>query len=975
MPMRTSSLEVFVNRYQNRNKSEGKEEMDCNVLSLSVSQMNPLMSLRSVAAVISLLELCLQQEPHGLPGKQGPEAAPTLLLQHLIELCANTDAASQSLGDSQHEQKLKQLAQDCLAEANILRSHLKPQHGFSNEIMRQRFLDEWDEAHTIDKFTLMKNRLVSLSSKLKSWLIDAMSDATIPFSASLEAMQKEAESISSARSDEILHLRRDMMFALGILSDNVSERISKKHSRKARQAILSSSSENLGQESNTPTRIIRRPKTRRHGNNQQKLASSRPLVASLVTILLWLAPLKNSLTALFKLSEVLPWEVHLLKQLSFESVSSREDSIHEAESGTFQWLFNESTDMTLTQNMVLAKQSFISWLTSGSGIFHISGKAGSGKSTLMKFLRHHPRTRSELELWAGDRKLVFSGFYFWNSGSSLQMSLEGLYRSILLEVSRQCPNLMPTLFPAYWELFNSVSSDQLPESSISDPERIREAFEILCGVENDLEYRMCFFIDGLDEYTGENIDYWALAKNLRDWTESSGVKLCVSARPYPEFLSTFSSELSFHLHELTSCDLQAFASNSFRSIQNLDLPQNGLGALVQSVVHGSEGVFLWARIVVRSLLRLANSGSTILQLLEAAGNYPSEINELYDFLLGSLEPQDMDQAKDMLSLAIGNPFSQPLNALCFSWMDELDDSNFPAVSPPYSVSQVKKRHEDVRRQVEWLTKGLLEMHTDRRERKEGDQFYRQRVQFSHRTARDYLRSPGRFTAAQNFLKGPGSETYAKLRLAEIVLAGKYRVTPGADPRRRRLYSNLLRSLFNLRDHPGKRYQIPQRLMRILESDLKTTVTDSRFSGPYAISGLKSISDPDVVDEDPEKAASFLHFAVSYGQQNYAIQELGEKPHIAAPSRELSLLLSAAFGHRKWPLAQFTSLLTHSPALTTKIKIRPSLGYDPFASTSFEEAIRGRRIEMSSPLSLKLAKKCLLSWHMFSNLLQSRMTKV
>lgn len=41
------------------------------------------------------------------------------------------------------------------------------------------------------------------------------------------------------------------------------------------------------------------------------------------------------------------------------------------------------------------------WLSWGSGIFHITGKLGSGKSTLMKFLFKHPSTQIKLLPWAG----------------------------------------------------------------------------------------------------------------------------------------------------------------------------------------------------------------------------------------------------------------------------------------------------------------------------------------------------------------------------------------------------------------------------------------------------------------------------------------------------------------------------------------------------------------------------------------------
>ena len=47
------------------------------------------------------------------------------------------------------------------------------------------------------------------------------------------------------------------------------------------------------------------------------------------------------------------------------------------------------------------RTTFVNWLSTGNGIFHIYGKLGSGKSTLMKFLCDHPRTESELQKWAG----------------------------------------------------------------------------------------------------------------------------------------------------------------------------------------------------------------------------------------------------------------------------------------------------------------------------------------------------------------------------------------------------------------------------------------------------------------------------------------------------------------------------------------------------------------------------------------------
>jgi hypothetical protein len=53
------------------------------------------------------------------------------------------------------------------------------------------------------------------------------------------------------------------------------------------------------------------------------------------------------------------------------------------------------------QGKAAAKEALLNWLSSGTGIFHISGKLGSGKSTLMKFICEHESTAAMLRQWAG----------------------------------------------------------------------------------------------------------------------------------------------------------------------------------------------------------------------------------------------------------------------------------------------------------------------------------------------------------------------------------------------------------------------------------------------------------------------------------------------------------------------------------------------------------------------------------------------
>ncbi|KAG7105208.1 hypothetical protein HYQ44_016520 [Verticillium longisporum] len=100
------------------------------------------------------------------------------------------------------------------------------------------------------------------------------------------------------------------------------------------------------------------------------------------------------------------------------------------------------------------RKTFKKWLRLENGVFHIFGKAGSGKSTLMKRTCQDQVLRNELSVWAADRKLVLGSFFFWLSDNDSQCSLEGLYRSLLFEALRQCPELTRTAFPQFWTVAN-----------------------------------------------------------------------------------------------------------------------------------------------------------------------------------------------------------------------------------------------------------------------------------------------------------------------------------------------------------------------------------------------------------------------------------------------------------------------------------------------------------------------------------------
>ncbi|TGJ80302.1 hypothetical protein E0Z10_g8461 [Xylaria hypoxylon] len=99
-----------------------------------------------------------------------------------------------------------------------------------------------------------------------------------------------------------------------------------------------------------------------------------------------------------------------LESLYFSKIKARQRKIESVHSKTFGWIFRSSVG---DESKTL---SFEQWLREGCGTFWIQGKAGSGKSTLMKFICSHATTEG---------------------------LLRGGISPVSFEILRKCPELIP----------------------------------------------------------------------------------------------------------------------------------------------------------------------------------------------------------------------------------------------------------------------------------------------------------------------------------------------------------------------------------------------------------------------------------------------------------------------------------------------------------------------------------------------------
>ncbi|KAH7147708.1 hypothetical protein DER46DRAFT_629770 [Fusarium sp. MPI-SDFR-AT-0072] len=390
------------------------------------------------------------------------------------------------------------------------------------------------------------------------------------------------------------------------------------------------------------------------------------------------------------------YQDHILESLKFDEMHQRFDAVHSAHEDTFRWIYEpaevieEDNGLSYEERIrqealkmqLESRERFIGWLLSqdsSTPIFHISGKLGSGKSTLMKFLCSHQKTEDALTEWAGAKKLAFTSFFFWRNGSKAQKSLDGLCRSILHDVLRERPDLILEVFPSQWSQTKQtpwkVENRQRIPSSV-----IKNALErLLQNRKLYQQHKFCIFIDGLDEFepgVQDGLDYIDLVNVLRKWTAHAdgNLKLCLSSREEGVFMDEYESDPGFRLQYLTRFDMRSYVRRRLTDLKDEDLK----GEFAAEIPRKSSGIFLWTYLVVKMIRNKMTHKASSETLRKYLNTLPRGLESLFYHIFQQLEPNDARKTLriiDSLQTAKSNNIELPL--LAFSLLDRYDnDSEF-----------------------------------------------------------------------------------------------------------------------------------------------------------------------------------------------------------------------------------------------------------------------------------------------------------
>lgn len=231
--------------------------------------------------------------------------------------------------------------------------------------------------------------------------------------------------------------------------------------------------------------------------------------------------------------------------------------------------------------------NFMAWLHGSKPFYWVNGKAGSGKSWLMKYVSESRKTLDALQI-NGEKWIILHYFFDSRAGSGIANSIHGMLRSLLYQMVRRSPDVRKLIQCAYY--VDHFRGDNL-----------HDCVDVLCDVMRYTSYRICVFLDGLDEVAFQQEDQIVqLIEILYSLENRCGIKICMSSRPLNLLVENFSAFECFGMQDHNYVAMKILASAQLRKdcMPDLASPSYGMIELFRLKAGDTN---LWPAIVIGPL--------------------------------------------------------------------------------------------------------------------------------------------------------------------------------------------------------------------------------------------------------------------------------------------------------------------------------------------------------------------------------------
>jgi hypothetical protein len=466
-------------------------------------------------------------------------------------------------------------------------------------------------------------------------------------------------------------------------------------------------------------------------------------------------------------AEVTAKRKEVMDSLWYPDIFNRQQTIKPPSTGTFEWIFDDSTpeedpeqaESDRVQDHLRGK--FARWLRSDELLFWISGKAGSGKSSLMSLIQDDPRKLDALSTWGRGHELYTFSFYFWRPGSALQKSIPGLLRSLLYQLAKAKPAIIDLILSAKSATYNDWTTKSL----------LAALEKSLTGFQGEHIFLM---IDGLDEFEGHHAE---LLDTILGFQDKSYIKTCVASRPETAILVKLRNFPTLRLQDLNEQDISKFVWDKLRSYEDILTEE-----LVTYLIRCAEGIFLWAALVVKSIISGCEAGDDVATLWLRLDAMPTELAALFEQLLSGVE----EVHQESLSLCLYH-----LNEAHWDDYPELIRSiglitaSLPTCQEISSTDEFLRACTRIADRLVAQWKGLVEIEDDYRswqyqhqplevqaDLRNARTWSDHRIKFVHRSAYDFFFSPGLSTTQSHIpwlMQDIRTERMARMTLSGLLV--------------------------------------------------------------------------------------------------------------------------------------------------------------------------------------------------------------
>ncbi|KAK1756668.1 hypothetical protein QBC47DRAFT_341333 [Echria macrotheca] len=560
----------------------------------------------------------------------------------------------------------------------------------------------------------------------------------------------------------------------------------------------------------------------------------------------------------------------ILRSLSFADMDTRNTMVSQAYGNTYQWVFSQEAGAC----------GFSHWLKAeNSDVFWITGKAGSGKSTLMRYITRHKQLESHLKEWANRLHVVQAAYYFWDSGSNpLQKSREGMMRTLLYQCLEQCPDLLPLVAPRRYAMYEILGHNHFTAPPWAW-EELEKALSRLAA-ESGKYFRIALFIDGLDEFRGDRSQLISFIKLLNT---AYKIKICVSSRPWTEFADALCQNPRLTIQDFTHNDILFFIKDQLEShpaFVEWKRVDSTTQSLITDIARGAEGIFLWVAVVVRSVLQSLAAGKAFAETQSFVRSIPPDMSKLFTKIWNSIEPEWIETSSRLFQAKVAalNLINLDVKLL---WL--MEEGGIPAGDD----DKVKKGITPIlRRKLDMHTRGILEISAS------GS------IEFLHRSAKDWILGPEIWNQIQSKTPPEYDPSLALLKAANTLTLPNINLSEGTYAWA--AIDRILTAASNVADRPEV---VPHLVAALdeLNSILSRLAGVSQHKNPTAFAAKHWISRLDKIRYkglDHEAETCFVELAARFAILPYVKAKVSLHPellHQIRRRKRISLLEGAIYG--------------------------------------------------------------------------------